>query len=190
MSVAQRAFSSAPRETVFTACSSRPPLSRNANYPLRKSFLVGWRKTPYVNYHGQGDAHADRTKGGMGRCCFCGTDFWTTVDPCRLTVETQSRACLSQVQSREPPTVAPIMNCKIRSKDGTWLWRFSVSRNGQPFQVIDWQGVVARPNQYVFTFEFTDVENSAWIGPYRLAQFLRRMLWEREKIQTEINALP
>lgn len=81
------------------------------------------------------------------------------------------------------------MNCKIRSKDGPWLWRFSVSQNGLPFQVNDWQGVVARPNQHVFTIEFIDVENSAWIGPYRLAQFLRRMLSERDKIQTEIVEL-
>jgi len=33
------------------------------------------------------------------------------------------------------------------------------------------------------------VENSAWIGPYRLAQFLRRILSERDKIQTEIVEL-
>jgi len=80
------------------------------------------------------------------------------------------------------------MNCKIRSKGG-WLWRFSVSKKGLPFQVSDWQSIVARPNQYVFTFEFIDVENSAWSGPYRLAQFLRRMLSERDKIQTEIVEL-
>jgi len=89
-------------------------------------------------------------------------------------------------KSREPQAVTPVMNCKIRSKDGPWLWRLSVSRKGLPFQVTDWQGVVARPHQYVFTFEFIDVENSAWIGPYGLAQFLRRMLSERNKIQTEI----
>ena len=81
------------------------------------------------------------------------------------------------------------MNCKIRSKDGPWLRRFSVSKKGSRFQVTDWQGAVARPNQYVFKFEFVDVENSAWIGPYRLAQFLRRMLSERDKIQTEIVEL-
>ena len=92
-------------------------------------------------------------------------------------------------KSSEPQAVTPIVNCKIRSKDGPWLWRFSVSKNDLPFQVTDWQGVVARPNQYVFTFEFIDVENSAWIGPYRLAQFLRRMLAERDKIQTEIVEL-
>jgi len=78
------------------------------------------------------------------------------------------------------------MNCKIRSKDGQWLRRFSVSRKGHSSQVTDLQGVVARPNQYAFTFEFIAVEASAWIGPYRLAQFLRRMLSERDKIQTEI----
>lgn len=78
------------------------------------------------------------------------------------------------------------MNCKIRSRDGRWLRHFSVSRKGHPFQVMDWQAVVARPNQYAFTFEFIAVEASAWIGPYRLAQFLRRMLSERDKIQTEI----
>lgn len=81
------------------------------------------------------------------------------------------------------------MKCRIRSKDGRWLWRFSVSRKGLPFQVTDWQGVVARPNHYVFTFEFTDVETSAWIGPYGLAQFLRRMLAERDKLQTVIVEL-
>ena len=78
------------------------------------------------------------------------------------------------------------MNCKIRSEDGRWLWRFSVFQKGLPSQVTDWQGVVARPTRYVFTFEFIDAENSAWTGPYRLAQFLRRMLSERDKIQTEI----
>jgi hypothetical protein len=92
-------------------------------------------------------------------------------------------------KSGAPQTVTPVMKCKIRSKDGPWLWRFSVSQNGLPFLVTDWQGVVARPNQYVFKFEFTNVENSAWIGPYRLAQFLRRMLSERDKIQTEIVGL-
>ena len=81
------------------------------------------------------------------------------------------------------------MNCKIHSKGGPWLWRFSVFKKGLPFQVTDWQGVVARPDQYVFTFESINVENSAWIGPYRLAQFLRRMLSERDKIQTEIVEL-
>jgi hypothetical protein len=93
------------------------------------------------------------------------------------------------ISGSEPQAVTPVMNCKIRSKDGPWLWRFSVSKKGLLFQVIDWQGVVARPNQYVFTFEFIDVEHSAWIGPYRLAQFLRRMLSERDKIQTEIVEL-
>jgi hypothetical protein len=92
-------------------------------------------------------------------------------------------------KSSESQAVTPVMNCKIRSKDGGWLWRFSVSKKGLPFQVNDWQGVVARPNQYVFTFEFIDIEHSAWIGPYRLAQFLRRMLSERDKIQTEIVEL-
>ena len=81
------------------------------------------------------------------------------------------------------------MLCKIRSKDGPWLWRFSVSQKGLPFQVTDWQGVVAHPRRYAFTFEFIDVEKSAWIGPYRLAQFLRRMLSERDKIETEIVEL-
>ena len=90
---------------------------------------------------------------------------------------------------REPQAVTLVMNCKIRSKDGPWLWRFSVFKKGLPLEVTDWRGVVARPNQYVFTFEFVDVENSAWIGPYRLAQFLRRMLSERDKIQTEIVEL-
>jgi hypothetical protein len=89
-------------------------------------------------------------------------------------------------KSSEPQAETQVMNCKIRSKDGSWLWRFSVSKKGLPFQVTDWRGVVARPRQYVFTFEFIDVENSAWVGPYRLAQFLRRMLSERDKIQTEI----
>jgi hypothetical protein len=85
-------------------------------------------------------------------------------------------ARMSQPRSKssEPQAVPPVMNCKIRSKDGPWLWRCSVSKKGLPFQVTDWQSVVARPNQYVFTFEFTDVENSAWIAPYRLAQFLRQ----------------
>ena len=92
-------------------------------------------------------------------------------------------------KSSEPQVVTPIMKCKIRSEEGPWLWRFSVSKKGRPFQVTDWQGVTARPYQYVFTFEFRDVENSAWIGPYRLAQFLRRMLSERDKIQTEIVEL-
>jgi hypothetical protein len=81
------------------------------------------------------------------------------------------------------------MNCKIRSTGGRWLWRFSVSHKGLPFHVTDWQVVVARPKQYGFTFEFTEIENSAWIGPYRLAQFLRRMLSERDEIQTEIVEL-
>jgi hypothetical protein len=92
-------------------------------------------------------------------------------------------------KSSEPQAVTPVMNCKIRSKDGPWLRRFAVSKKGSRFQVTDWQGAVARPNQYVFTFEFIGVENSAWIGPYRLAQFLRRMLSERDKIQTEIVEL-
>ena len=35
------------------------------------------------------------------------------------------------------------------------------------------------PQQYVFTFELSNVENSAWIGPY-LGQFLRRMLSDRD----------
>jgi len=95
----------------------------------------------------------------------------------------------AKLKSSVPQAVTPVMNCKIRSKDGRWLWRFSVSKKGLPFQVTDWQGVVARPNQYVFTFEFTNVESTAWIGPYRLAQFLRRMLSERDKIQTEIVEL-
>jgi len=32
-------------------------------------------------------------------------------------------------KSSEPEAVTPIMNCKIRSKDGRWLWRFSVRRD-------------------------------------------------------------
>jgi len=83
----------------------------------------------------------------------------------------------------------PVMSCKIRSKDGLWLWCFSVSKKGLSSQETDWRGVVAHPNRYVFTFKFIDVENSAWTGPYRLAQFLRRMLSERDKIQTEIVEL-
>jgi len=97
---------------------------------------------------------------------------------------------MSQPSSRSGDSQAvTVMNCKIRSKDGSWLWRFSVSQKGLPFQVTDWQGVVAHANRYIFTSEFIDVEKSAGIGPYRLAQFLRRMLSERDNVQTEIVEL-
>ena len=109
-------------------------------------------------------------------------------EPIKLAVVSPSMSRPSSKDS-EPQAVTPVMNYKIRSKKGPWLWRFSVFKKGLPFQVTDWQGVVARPNQYVFKFEFIDVENSAWIGSYRFAQFLRRMLSERDKIQTEIVEL-
>lgn len=119
-------------------------------------------------------------------------DDWRNI---RITLKTHQLVVASpgmpqpRSKSSEPQAVTPVMNCKIRSKDGLWLWRFSVFKKGLPFQVTDWRGVVTRPHQYVFKFELIDAENSAWIGPYRLAQFLRRMLSERDKIQTEIVEL-
>jgi hypothetical protein len=62
----------------------------------------------------------------------------------------------------------------------------NLSQNGVPVQVTDWQGVMARANQYDFNFQFIDPADSAWIGRRDVAQFFRKILSERYNTQTKI----
>ena len=89
--------------------------------------------------------------------------------------------------SNEPSPAKPVFNYRLRSTpDGQWLWQLSVSKNGLPFKVTDWAGVLARANQYEFHPQFIPVENSAWIGPLTVAESFQRILSTRYGIQTEI----
>ena len=47
---------------------------------------------------------------------------------------------------------------------GLWLTDISVTQNGLPFQVLDWENVARRANQFVFNPTFQADEKAAWGG--------------------------
>jgi hypothetical protein len=80
----------------------------------------------------------------------------------------------------------PVLNYKLRSKDGRWLWQIPVSKGGVPFTVTNLDGVTAHADQYEFHPKFIPVEDSAWIGSLSMAQSFQRILSQRCGIQTDI----
>jgi hypothetical protein len=89
--------------------------------------------------------------------------------------------------SQEAKTVTPVMNYKLRSiQDGQWLMQLSVSKNGVPVNVINWDGVAAHADQYKCHPQFLAVEASAWIGSANAAKNFQRILMQCCGIQTDI----
>jgi hypothetical protein len=63
-------------------------------------------------------------------------------------------------QNMLPPIIR--IRCVSGEQAGTWLWSMSVSRGGMPFQVIDWNTVLSRPEQYQFHPTFVETESAAF----------------------------
>jgi hypothetical protein len=57
---------------------------------------------------------------------------------------------------------------RLRGTDGRfkglWLTGITVFKNGLPFQVLNWDNVVSRANEFVFNPAFSADANSAWSG--------------------------
>jgi hypothetical protein len=57
---------------------------------------------------------------------------------------------------------------RIRSKSGplagNWLWMMTVSKNGVPFQVVNWNGVLQHPEQYTIYPQFIPSESAAFLA--------------------------
>jgi hypothetical protein len=80
----------------------------------------------------------------------------------------------------------PIFNYSLRTPDGGWLWQLSVSRNGTPFQVLDWNGVAAHLDQYQLHPKLIRDESAAWVGPQNIAVLWQSLLSQQHGIETEI----
>jgi hypothetical protein len=57
---------------------------------------------------------------------------------------------------------------RIRGKSGplagNWLWMMTVTKNGVPFQVMNWEGVSQHPEQYSFYPQFIPSESAAFLA--------------------------
>ena len=57
---------------------------------------------------------------------------------------------------------------RIRSKSGplagNWLWMMTVTKNGAPFQLMNWEGVATHPEQYTFYPQFIPSESAAFMA--------------------------
>ena len=55
---------------------------------------------------------------------------------------------------------------RIRSKSGpltgNWLWMMTVTKNGAPFQMMNWEDVALHPEQYTFYPQFIPTASAAF----------------------------
>lgn len=77
------------------------------------------------------------------------------------------------VMTTEPDVKRPEFpqTYRIRAKSGElaggWLWTLTVSRNGVPFQALNWDGVLAHPEQYKFAYNFLPTEAGSFLANSR-----------------------
>lgn len=57
---------------------------------------------------------------------------------------------------------------RIRSTSGplagNWLWMMTVTRNGVPFQQVNWEGVALHPEGFTFYPQFIPSESAAFLA--------------------------